>query len=64
MPVDVYDVNISALSQRNVKVRRNQLILRINAGLHHLSTADEGQQMDALLSLRMCDAHDHVGVNS
>lgn len=38
--------------------------LIIKAGLHHLSTSDEGQQMDALISLRMGDAHDHVCVNS
>lgn len=37
--------------------------LIIKAGLHHLSTSGEGQQMDALFSLRMGDAHDPFSVN-
>lgn len=61
MPVDVYDVNISANGTWSFAATT---ILIIKAGLHHLSTADEGQQMDALLSPRMGDAHDHVCVNS
>lgn len=47
---------------REVVVSTKDLIIK--AGLHHLSTSDEGQQMDALISLRMGDAHDHVCVNS
>lgn len=65
MPVDVH-VTVLANGTVEYRVTPRYYVrdLIIKAGLHHLSTADEGQQMDALFSPRMGDARYHDCVNS